>query len=103
MRATLAGLLILAPVGLSGCLTFDEAAEPERFMGFTCQQLADMAESFRASPQDLLQEPELSELGRDPAGNEIGQAIFQDDTSLNRDLKRDLRSIALARREKGCA
>ncbi len=104
MRCAIAVSVILAsPAFLGGCYTFDEAAQPERFMGLTCAQLSELAQSYRSSAQDLVQNQGVAGLSRnEDVGNDISEAIFQNDTSLDQQIKRDARSIALARRKKGC-
>lgn len=88
---------------LTGCLTPNfEDAEPEKYAGYDCEQLNLLSESYRASPQDLLLEDDPSELERT---NSRETSLFGQragDRPINAKSERDRRSIALARRQKGC-
>ncbi|MGJ8560111.1 MAG: hypothetical protein ACSHX3_07735 [Litorimonas sp.] len=89
---------------LSGCLTPKfEDAQPEKYVGYDCEQLNLLSESYRASPQDLLLEEDPSELERTNRRN-ISSLFGQraGDRPINAQEERDRRSIALARRQKGC-
>ena len=86
---------------IGGCQTF-EPAEPEKYSGFDCEQLDQLADAYRPTPQALLEQPSVNERERSDGGRTLSTAIFQDDRALSHDRDRDLRSIALARRGKGC-
>lgn len=97
-------LTLSAAALLSGCLTPNfEDAQPEKYAAYDCEQLNMLSESYRASPQDLLLEEDPSELERTNArrtSSLFGQRAG--DRPVNAKEERDRRSIALARRQKGC-
>lgn len=96
MRGVLSALI--CGIFLSGCLS--TPAEPEKYMGFSCDQLDDLADAYRPTSQALLADQTLN---RSPeSGDTFSTAILQDDSDLNYQRSRDLRSIALARRKKDC-
>lgn len=88
---------------LSGCLTF-ENAQPEKYAAYDCEQLAMLSESYRASPQDMLLEEDPSELERTNSRRNFSTLYAQNGSNRPIDARaeRDSRSIALARRQKGC-
>lgn len=63
-----------------------------------------LSESYRATPQDLVQEDDPSELERTNARRDSSLIFGQraGDRPINAKEERDRRSIALARRQKGC-
>lgn len=90
---------------LTGCLTpAFEDAQPEKYAGYDCAQLNMLAESYRATPQDLLLEDHPSELESTAARRDSSLIFGQraGDRPTNAKEERDRRSIALARRQKGC-
>jgi len=97
----IAGAVLL----LGGCLTTNfEDAEPEKYAGYDCQQLDMLSESYRASSQDLLLEEDPSELERTNSRQNYTTLANRPagDVPDNAREDRDRRSIALARRQKGC-
>jgi len=95
-------LLMTAAIWLSGCSTLDfKDAEPEKYMGFDCEQLAQLSESYRDTPQDMLDTDDVSELER---RNERNSSIGVRGNARPYEIEqaRDQRSITLARRQKGC-
>lgn len=80
-------------------------AEPEKYSGLDCEQLDQLAESYRTQDQlDLFNDNNISErerLGDDPADRSLGQTNTTR-TEFQANLDRDRRSIAVARRHKGC-
>lgn len=98
-------LTLGAAILLSGCLTpAFEDAQPEKYTGFDCAQLNMLSESYRATPQDLVQEEDPSELERTNARRDSSLFFGQraGDRPIDAKEERDRRSIALARRQKGC-
>lgn len=98
-------LTIGAAFLLSGCITpAFEDAQPEKYAGFDCEQLNMLSESYRATPQDLVQEDDPSELERTNARRDSSLIFGQraGDRPIDAQEERDRRSIALARRQKGC-
>ena len=97
MRSHVKYFAVFTAFALCGCISLSEQAEPERFMGFDCEQLDQMAESYRTSPQVLLQEDDRVFNNRDQDPNSLSR-----DRSLNSRYEKERRSLALARRQKGC-
>jgi len=98
-------LTIGAAFLLGGCFTPNfEDAEPEKYAGYDCEQLNMLSESYRATPQDLLQDDDPSELERTNARHDSSLVFGQraGDRPIDAKEDRDRRSIALARRQKGC-
>lgn len=94
-----------AAILLTGCFTPDfQDAQPEKYAGFDCEQLDQLSETYRASPQDLLLETDPSELERTNRNRHISTVTHQRAGTplINAKQDRDRRSIALARRQKGC-
>lgn len=90
---------------LTGCFTPNfEDAQPEKYAGLDCEQIDTISESYRATPQDLLLEEDPSELERTNARRDTSALWGQraGDRPTNAREERDRRSIALARRQKGC-
>lgn len=97
--------IISAAFALGGCLTPQfEDAQPEKYAGFDCEQLGQLSESYRATPQDLLLEDAPSDRERINNSRNSSSLFGQraGDRPTNAKDARDRRSIALARREKGC-
>lgn len=86
----------------SGCVTLDfKDAEPEKYMGYDCEQLAQLAESYRPLTQDYLFADDISERERmNERDNRVG--VRDDARPYEIEQERDRRSIALARRQKDC-
>lgn len=63
-----------------------------------------LSESYRATPQDLVQQEDPSELERTNARRDSSLIFGQraGDRPIDAQEERDRRSIALARRQKGC-
>ena len=94
-----------AAILLTGCFTPNfEDAQPEKYDGYDCEQLNLLSESYRASPQDLLLEEDPSELERTNSRRNSSILFGQraGDRPIDAKEERDRRSIALARRQKGC-
>ena len=92
---------------LASCGTVDfKTAEPERYAALDCEQLAQLAESYRPTHEALL----FDSMERDAFERNVesgrSQTLGKDRPGVQRpyeaDWARDRRSIALARREKGC-
>jgi len=95
-------LLMTAAIWLSSCSTLDfKDAEPEKYMGFDCEQLAQLSESYRDTAQNMVGADDISELER---RNERNSSIGVRGNARPYEIEqaRDQRSIALARRQKGC-
>ena len=97
----IAGAVLL----LGGCLTPNfEDAEPEKYAAYDCEQLGMLSESYRSTPQDLLLEEDPSELERTNSRQNYTTRANRraGDAPDNAREDRERRSIALARRQKGC-
>ncbi len=95
------------PFPLAACGTVDfKTAEPEKFAALDCEQLAQLSESYRPTHEVLLfdsmdrdafernvESGRSERLGRDRPGTQLPYEANQE---------QDRRSIALARRQKGC-
>lgn len=95
-------LLMASSLALGACSTLNfQPADPEKYMGLDCEQLDQLSESYRGMPQDLLNQTDPSELER---RNETRQIEIARGNPRPYEIEqhRDQRSIALARREKGC-
>lgn len=98
--------ILIAPIALAACASLDfKEAQPENYMGFDCDQLDQLAESYRTQSQvGLFLDDDISEqerLGKSPDDFSPGQTrANQNDYEL--EWEREKRSIALARRAKNC-
>lgn len=91
----------LALTCLTGCNTLNfNDAEPEKYMAFECEQLDQLAESYRPQTQELLF-ADVSDLERRNEGNR-GSGLQTDARPYELEQERERRSIDLARRKKGC-
>lgn len=75
-------------------------AEPEKYMAFECEQLDQLAESYRPQTQELLF-ADVSDLERRNEGNR-GSGLQTNAPDYQLEQERERRSIDLARRKKGC-
>lgn len=91
--------LALVALALCDCVSLGERAEPERFAALSCEQLDAVSQSYALSPSELIADGQDGLMGVQSA--EPG-TVFRRDRRLDADRRRDSRSIALARREKGC-
>lgn len=80
-------------------MTFREA-DPEKYMAFECEQLDQLAESYRPQTQELLF-ADVSDLERRNDGNR-GSGLQSNPRPYELEQDRERRSIDLARRKKGC-
>lgn len=93
--------LSLALTLLTGCGTLNfKDAEPEKYMAFDCEQLDQLAESYRPQTQELLF-ADVSDLERRNEGNR-GSGLQTNAPDYQLEQERERRSIDLARRKKGC-
>jgi hypothetical protein len=99
-------IFISCAVALSACGTIDfKDAEPERYASFDCEQLEQLAESYRPDYTTTLFSD--SDDARFERRNESGASRRLGETSNAQrpyeiEQERDRRSIALAQRQKGC-
>ena len=98
--------LLIGTILLSSCVTPDfKEAEPEKYAGLSCEQLDELAESFRISAQnDPYADIDINELERTNSNNrsiQPGQS-YAGERNYEVEINRDRRSIALARRQKDC-
>ncbi|WP_298917080.1 hypothetical protein [uncultured Algimonas sp.] len=97
---TLSPILIAAAL-LGGCKTLDfREADPEKYMAYDCEQLGQLAESFRPLTQEIVF-ADRSELERRNEGSR-NVGLRDDPRPYEVGQDRERRSIALARRKKGC-
>ena len=91
----------LAALLLTGCSTLDfQDADPEKYMAFNCEQLFQLAESYRPQTQELLF-ADVSDLERRNEGNRAS-GVLANPRPYELEQDRERRSIDLARRKKGC-
>jgi hypothetical protein len=99
-RRTLPAITFIA-LTLSGCGTLNfREADPEKYMGFECEALDQLAESYRPQTQDQIF-ADVSDLERRNEGNS-NLGLRDDARPYEIEQDRERRSIALARRKKGC-
>lgn len=91
--------LVFAALTLPGCVSLGERAESQRFAGLTCEELADLSQTHAQSPADLIADGQDGLMGVQSTERD---KVFRRDRRIDADRRRDARSIALARREKGC-
>ena len=97
---SLAGVA-LAAIGLTGCNTVElRDADPEKYMAFDCEQLFQLAESYRPQTQELLF-ADVSDLERRNEGNRAS-GLLANPRPYELEQDQERRSIDLARRKKGC-
>lgn len=86
---------------LSACSTLNfNDAEPEKYMGMDCAALNQLAESYRTETQDLLFEDVNDLERRNESPRNAG--LRSDARPYEIEQDRERRSVALARRQKGC-
>ncbi|MGB6229171.1 MAG: hypothetical protein WBF53_03475 [Litorimonas sp.] len=104
-RQTVATLIFsgaAAALLLGGCSTLNfNDAEPEKYAGFDCKELAVLAESFRPETQEQIF-ADVSDLERRNEGTRDLGTTTRRARPYEIEQARERRSIALARREKGC-
>ena len=88
-----------AAIALSGCISLGERAHPERYAALSCEQLDDLSQSYAQTPGDLIADGQDGLMGVQSTEQDT---VFRRDRRIDADRRRDVRSIALARREKGC-
>lgn len=94
--------LLLSGIGLTGCSTLNfNDAEPEKYMGMDCEQLNMLAESYRSETQDILFDDVSDRERRNEAARDDG--IRETARPYEVEQARERRSVALARRQKGCS
>ncbi|GLQ20897.1 hypothetical protein ACFFUB_07920 [Algimonas porphyrae] len=94
-------LVVLGGTLLSACSTVNfNDAEPEKYIGMECEQLDLLAESYRSETQDILFD-DVSELERRNQSTRDNGAR-SDARPYEIEQERERRSVALARRQKGC-
>lgn len=106
MRWQSAIFISFTAMAFSACSTLDfNDAEPEKYMGFDCEQLDQLAESYRTQEQvQLFNDGDISELER---RNEVRDNVslgeqYRGQPNYEVEWRRDQRSITLARRQKDC-
>ena len=106
MKSLPAILMSLCLPLVAGCSTLDfQDAKPERYAAFDCDELEQLAESYRPDyTANLFSDSEDARFER---RNESGASQRLGETSnaqrpYELRQERDRRSIALARRQKGC-
>lgn len=107
MRWQSAIFVLPCMIAASGCALSPDFkdAEPEKYMGLDCEQLEELAESYRTQQQfQLFNDGDISEMERRNIDREdvtIGQQ-YRGQPNYEVEWERDRRSITLARRQKGC-
>ena len=94
-------ILILSAILMTGCTTLDfNEADASLYEGYECEELNMLSEAYRGETQERIF-ADVSDLERRNAGNRnLGSRDDARPYELEQDRQR--RSIALARREKGC-
>lgn len=94
-------LLFLSASLIGGCNTVDfREADASRYAGYECEELDLLSESYRRDTQEQIF-ADVSDLERRNEGNR-NLGVRDDARPYELDIDRERRSIALARREKGC-
>lgn len=97
--------LLTAPVLLVACSTLEfREAQPEKYAGFDCDELAQLSESYRPGPKAQLFDNDLSEIERNNPNDRVRRIgePRPGATEFELEQARERRSISLARRQKGC-
>ncbi|WP_026942628.1 hypothetical protein [Hellea balneolensis] len=98
-------LILITALLLTACAT--AGAEPERYAGFDCAQLADLKRSYTQSSAryDLFQDSDINELERRNASKrnlaDVGQSR-PDLRPYEVEQEKEINSIRAASRLKGC-